>query len=124
VRRVEEGSEGVSEHPLQKAALEALNRLPGVRAYRNNTGAIKKGGRWIAYGLRAFHGETGGADLIVCVAGMFVAIELKDTDGVPSKEQYAWGEALERAGGIWIWSTNLQEIVNRVLEIQRTKRAA
>ena len=39
-------------------------------------------------------------------------------------EQYAWGEALERAGGIWIWGDDLKTIVERVLAIQKTRRAA
>jgi hypothetical protein len=104
--------------------MAALNALPGVRAYRNNTGAVKKGGRWIAYGLRAFHGETGGADIICCIDGMFVGIEIKDVGEKPTKEQYAWGEALEKAGGIWIWSSNLQDIIDRVMTIRETRLAA
>lgn len=114
----------MSEHALQTAVIDALNAMPGVRAYRNNTGAIKKAGRYIAYGLRAFHKETGGADIIACVDGLFVAIELKDKGEKPKEEQYAWGEALERAGGIWIWETDLQRIIDRVAEIRRTRRAA
>lgn len=114
----------MSEHPLQSALLDGLNRLPGIRAYRNNTGSIRKSGRFIEYGLRAYRKEVGGADLILCVSGLMVGLEIKDKGERPTKEQYAWGAALEAAGGIWIWGDDLQTIVNRVLEIQRTRRAA
>jgi hypothetical protein len=110
----------MSEHPLQSALLDGLNKLPGIRAYRNNSG-------WkghVAFGLRTTRNENGSPDLVLCVEGLFVGCELKDRGKKPTAEQYAWGEALERAGGIWIWGDDLKTIVERVLAIQKTRRAA
>lgn len=114
----------MSENDLKVELLDAYNKIPRVRAWRNNTGSIKKPGRFIEYGLRAKRGETGGADIILCVDGLMVADELKNKGEKPTPEQYAWGEALERAGGIWMWNDNFNTAISRVQTILRTGRAA
>ena len=121
------------ERAIQKAANETFEMMPGVRAYRNNTGSVKRGKCFIEYGLRSHRGETGGADNILCVetrafgprVGLFVGVELKDRGCKPDPDQYEWAQRLEQEGaGIWIWGDDMQTIANRIVDIQRTGRAA
>lgn len=105
------------EHDVQKLGLELLNKLPRVIAYRNNTGAIKKGARFIAYGLRSFHGETGGADTVGIADSVPWACELKKPGEKPTKEQREWAERWMAAGGRWWWATTLAEMVDPVRAI-------
>ena len=107
----------MSEHDVQKLGLELLNKMPRVIAYRNNTGAIKKGARFIAYGLRSFHGETGGADTVGIADGVPWACELKKPGEKPTKAQLAWAERWIAAGGRWWWATTLAEMVDPVRAI-------
>lgn len=66
--------------------------------YRNNTGATATpSGGWLQYGL-----GTGGADIIGCVAGRAVALEVKrPTVGKQSPAQRAWQDQWTAAGGIY-----------------------
>lgn len=111
------------EHDVQKAGLELLNKMPRVIAYRNNTGAIKKGGRFIAYGLRSFHGETGGADTVGIADGVPWACELKKPGENPTKAQLEWAERWMAAGGRWWWATTLAEMVDPVRAILAERSA-
>lgn len=48
---------------------------------------------------QAFATKRGVADLILCYKGSFVAAELKDRDGRPSRQQLAFVDKVKRAGG-------------------------
>lgn len=113
------------ERDIQKDAVRAFNMMPGVRAFRNNSGSAKRGKCYVEYGLRAERGERGGPDIVLCADGLFIGVELKDLGEKPKPHQYAWGEALESAGnGIWVWGDNLQMLMDRVGEIMRTRKSA
>lgn len=86
----------MSETKLVSAILEALAIEPGVVAWRNAQLTARRGGRAVRAGL-----GTGSADIIACVDGRFVGIEVKDTKGVLSGEQYAWGLAVREQGGVY-----------------------
>lgn len=44
--------------------------------------------------------RRGVADIIACVDGKYVAIELKDNEGIPSKQQLRYINKVRAAGGI------------------------
>lgn len=60
--------------------------------------------------------EPGIADLTVCYKGYYVALEVKEDDGKPSKQQGIHARQVWKAGGIScvVWSV---EEVNKLLDI-------
>lgn len=78
------------------AACLNLLRIRGVFHLRNNTGATKIGGRYIRFG------SPGSPDIIACVKGRFVGIEVKRPGGKLSDAQEAVRIALGRAGGTYV----------------------
>lgn len=113
----------MSEHEVQKAGLELLNKMPRVMACRNNSGAIKKAGRYIEYGLRSKRGETGSPDTIILVDGVICACEVKDPGKEPTPEQYAWAARWIACGGRWWWATTLQGMIDPVRAILAERNA-
>lgn len=80
----------------QQAIREALGLDTRVVLWRNNTGAYKKDGRVVRYGLC-----VGSSDLIGILRqnGRFVALEVKTPDGKASPEQLMFLEFVRREGG-------------------------
>lgn len=82
---------------LQKVQ-EALWACGGVLVFRNNVGAIKKGRRYVRFGL-----GVGSADLVCVVAphGRLLAIETKRPKGYEAtEEQEKWLTRVRQYGGI------------------------
>ncbi len=85
----------------------ALNATPGVRVFRNNTGALKDDdGRVVTFGL-----ADGSADLVGIAWGKFLAIEVKKSQprwmaskrAKPSKHEQSqldWIALVEEFGGV------------------------
>lgn len=59
--------------------------------------------------------RRGVADLIVCYNGRFIAIELKDDQGVPSKQQLKYIAEVQEAKGLAAVCRTLREIVALLL---------
>jgi hypothetical protein len=53
---------------------------------------------------------SGIPDLIICLQGRFVGIELKTKKGVVSKIQNYIGDKLTKAGGIWAVCRSVNEV--------------
>lgn len=86
---------------VQNAIRKALGLEPGLILWRNNVGHVeywKEDGSKVEfnYGL-----ETGSADLVGCLDGRFVALEVKRPGGVQSDEQIAWAERVRFNGGFY-----------------------
>jgi hypothetical protein len=93
----------------------ALNKLPGVRVFRNNVGSIPlpTGGR-IAYGL-----AVGSADLVgwvnVKVAfARFFALETKQRGKKQTPSQLAWANTVRSMGGFACVVTSVDEALSAV----------
>jgi hypothetical protein len=109
----------MSEAAIQQDIRLALGQCPGIKAFRNNTGAYKdpRSGRVVRYGL-----VTGSADLIgwqtvVITEAMvgqrfarFVSIEVKTPSGRLSPEQETWQAAVQKAGGIAVVARSVDDI--------------
>jgi hypothetical protein len=62
-------------------------------------------GRWASKGV---------ADILGCIAGHFVAIEVKSKTGVLSNDQRLYLEQVNRAGGTGFVARSAQEVVNHL----------
>lgn len=85
----------VSEQNLQQKIRLAVGSMPGVVCLRNSICAGKTvDGRYIVGGC----GE-GTSDLLLCVNGHFVALEVKSLSGKARKTQLAFIQAIRQCGG-------------------------
>jgi hypothetical protein len=85
----------INESTIQKQIMLALSKA-GCLVFRNNTGAVKDGDRFIRYGLC-----KGGADIIgLTPDGRFLAVEVKTRTGRPTKEQLTFIERVNMQGGV------------------------
>jgi hypothetical protein len=103
------------ESSLQKRVMVAL-ALAGALVWRNNTGAVKKGQRWIKYGL-----EKGSSDL-VCLApnGRAFFVEVKRQKfGLISEEQRRFIEKCRRWGAVAGTVTSVDEALALLEEAKR-----
>ena len=100
----------MTEGELQDKIRLALGRIPGLVLWRNNIGRTQSAKGWIWYGV----GNPGGADLIGCYLGRFVAIEVKTATGRQSPEQRDWQGVVERAGGVYLLVRSVEEAVKLV----------
>lgn len=65
--------------------------------------------------------RSGIPDFICCFKGRFIAIELKDNEGVQSSLQIKWQEKIEGASGIYILADSLYPICNIFLRVAQGK---
>src|SRR5882672_4792967 len=122
-----------TETALTREIMVALNRLPGVRVFRNNTGALPdRTGRIVYYGL-----GTGSPDLVgwkvmslaKAVGGVavwydqavFLGIEVK----VPGKmkahpeileNQDTWRDMIQNAGGLYFRVTSVGDAIAALVD--------
>lgn len=101
------------------ALQESLGRL---RWWRNNSGAIKPEGRFVAYGLR-YRGKdgkyhAGGPDYLVALpGGRAMGVELKAPKGRLSTSQKAWAAYAD--GFLRVYVCRSLDDVRRAVEDQR-----
>jgi hypothetical protein len=84
----------MSEGQIQDAIRLALTDEQGLVLWRNNTGVAEHRGARVRYGL-----AVGSADLIGCLDGRFVALEVKTATGRVAPEQRQWLDLVRRHGG-------------------------
>ena len=84
----------MSEGHIQDEIRLALSDEPGLVLWRNNTGVADQRGQRVRYGL-----AVGSADLIGCIAGRFIALEVKTATGRATPEQRLWLDLVRRHGG-------------------------
>lgn len=97
-----------------RPTLEILNGIPGVIAYRIQSGKVRVRGGWMHLA------EPGTPDIGCMVRGLSVFFEAKAPRGVLSDEQLRWHERARRAGAIVVVirkpSTALDE-VRKILDM-------
>lgn len=97
----------MNEHELQQRILLVLGNKPGLRVWRNNSGAlIDKRNHLVKFGLQ------GSADILGIQAptGRFLAIEVKATNGKQTEQQQRFQRMIEAHGGIYILARSLNDI--------------
>ena len=84
----------MTEGHIQDEIRLALSDEPGLVLWRNNVGIADQRGARVRYGL-----AVGSADLIGCLNGRFVALEVKTSTGRATPEQRLWLDLVRRHGG-------------------------
>ena len=101
----------MSESDLLRSIMERLALIPGLLAWRQNTGVAK------AHGFRIRFGLVGSGDITgVLPGGRRLEIEVKTPTGRVSPEQIAFGERINKAGGLWFVARSADEAVIRIQE--------
>lgn len=95
----------MAEAEVLKACLEYL-QLNGFYCWRNNTGAVKVGARFIRYGF------VGSSDILgICPDGRFLAVECKrEKGGVLSEAQKTFLSEIEKRGGVALVCNGLKSL--------------
>ncbi len=87
----------MKESQLQDHIRLALGSVPGLVLWRNNCGVAEVHGHKVRFGV----GNPGGADLIGCYMGRFVALEIKTATGRQSPEQKLFEQLVLGKGGVY-----------------------
>lgn len=95
-------------------ALEALNAIPGVVAYRIHSGRVQVKRGWLHLG------PSGQADIGVCVRGRCLFLEAKTAKGLVSEEQLQWHGRARRAGADVLVIRSVREAVDAVMAVKET----
>lgn len=88
------------EQKVQDSIMKYIKSIGGLPIKQNQIG---------------IYGQAGVPDIIVCIKGRFVAIEVKKPGEKPKPHQVAFIEAINKKGGVAFYSDNLDK-VKEVLE--------
>ena len=95
---------------LVNAVMHALHAI-GILAWHNQVGkGFTARGTHIRYGLC-----PGSADIIACVHGAFVGLEIKTGKGTREPNQIAWAKAVNEAGGLAVVVRSVEEAIDACL---------
>lgn len=72
------------------------------------------GGLPIKQNQIGIYAQAGVPDIIACIKGRFVAIEVKKPKKKPTAIQYAWLEAINKIGGLAFYADNLQIVKDTI----------
>jgi hypothetical protein len=90
-----------------------MSRKPESRLQLKIQKAIRA--KWPRAYVRKIHGsefQSGGmADLLVCIDGFFIMIEVKMPGEKPSDLQIADGHEVHHAGGLWFTTDSVAEAI-------------
>jgi len=90
---------------LLHAILREFATRPGIRLWRNNTGATRIGDRVISYGLKGSADISGIRD-----GGQRIEIECKSATGKQSPEQIAFGAMITKLGGLYVLARSVDDV--------------
>ena len=98
----------MSEASIQRDILDYLEACPKVRWVRRiNTGAVRKGGRYIRFGF------VGCSDVIgMLKGGRFFAVEVKKPGEEPTPEQQQFIDMTNEGGGLAFWADSLDQVID------------
>jgi hypothetical protein len=95
----------MKESDVQRAILDYL-ALKRIFHYRNNSGGFKDANNHFYR-----FGALGSPDIVCVINGQYVGIEVKAPGGKQSAHQKEFQEALESAGGKYILTQSLDELI-------------
>lgn len=95
----------MAESEVLKNCLEFL-KANNIFCWRNNTGAIQKGGRWIKFGY------NGSSDILgITPDGRFLAVECKkENGGLLSDTQKEFIDKINNSGGVAFVANSLENL--------------
>ena len=101
----------MKEKDIQSAILQYL-KLNKIFHYRNNTGGFRD------YRNHFYRfGALGSPDIVCVVKGKYLAIEVKNERGKQTRHQKEFQDKLEEAGGIYILTRSLDELIDKTKNI-------
>ncbi|WP_265499592.1 VRR-NUC domain-containing protein [Paracoccus beibuensis] len=105
----------MKERTIQNKILIALSKEYAGRSiwWTNDTGVAKSmdGKRTISFGLK------GSPDILGCLGGRFIGIEVKTESGKQREAQAKFQKAFERAGGVYIIARSVEDALSAVRTI-------
>lgn len=90
------------EQDIQTSIMNYISSIGGLPVKFNNFGVYAK---------------AGVSDILACVKGKFVAIEVKKPGGRPSALQLQFIAAVNNIGGLAFWTDNLQDVKDKLKEL-------
>lgn len=75
------------------------------------------GGLPIKFNNIGIYAKAGVSDILACIKGRFVAIEVKKPGGKPSALQLQFITAINSIGGLAFWADNLEDVKNKLKEL-------
>ena len=97
----------MTEHQIQQQIIASFGARPGMRIWRNNTGALRdERGHLVRFGLQ------GSADILGIMAphGRLLAIEVKAGAGRQSEQQVRFQEMVTNHGGLYILARSVEDV--------------
>lgn len=101
----------MTEKTIQNSILRYLATVPGLRAWRQNTGVARYGDRVIKFGV------PGQADITGIYHGRRLEIECKSPTGRQTPQQAAFQKMIEKHGGIYILARSVEDVRRIVNEL-------
>lgn len=92
------------ESEIQRAILDYLATVPGWFGWRQNTGAVSTGKRFVRFAPK------GCADIVGCHKGRFVAIEVKRPGRLLTADQVAFSMSVGWADGVYIRAEHVEDV--------------
>lgn len=105
----------------QGRAVPVLLEKDITKAIRNE---LKLLGIWHCKIMGGLGQQAGLPDLIACVDGVLLGIEVKTERGRVSEKQRKIGEQIRRSGGAWIVAKNTQTVVDAIKIIRGRGKAS
>ena len=90
------------EQDIQIAIMNYISSIGGLPVKFNNIGIYAK---------------AGVPDILACIKGRFVAIEVKKPGNKPSSLQENFINAVNQIGGFAFWADNLQDVKDKLKEL-------
>jgi hypothetical protein len=75
------------------------------------------GGLPIKFNNMGIYAKAGVSDILACIKGRFVAIEVKRPGNKPSAVQLQFITAVNSIGGLAFWADNLQDVKDKLKEL-------
>lgn len=90
---------GHKEQDIQTAIINYIKSIGGLPIKQNQIG---------------IYAQAGVPDIIACIKGKFVAIEVKRPGQKPKPIQYAFIDAINKCGGVAFWADNLDIVKEKI----------
>ena len=75
------------------------------------------GGLPIKFNNMGIYAKAGVSDILACIKGRFVAIEVKRPGNKPTAVQLQFIKAINNIGGLAFWANNLQDVKDKLKEL-------
>ena len=90
------------EQNIQESIMHYISSIGGLPVKFNNIGIYAK---------------AGVSDILACIKGRFVAIEVKKPGNKPTAVQLQFIAAVNNIGGFGFWADNLQDVKDKLKEL-------